>query len=1539
MSISRKLKLVIMLTTSVALLLACTALVTYDLISERRTMAVDLSTLAKVIGTTSTATLAFRDSDSANDLLSGLSAKQNIAAARLSLATGEVLAEFLRDPGFQPPEPGQNVYGSRFYRGYLIACEPIVLDSEVIGTVYLVSDLGALHDRIGQYFGVVALVLCASLLVAFLISSGLQRMISAPILHLAQTARAVSVEKDYTIRATRNSRDELGTLIDVFNEMLGQIQERDARLQTARNELELRVEQRTKELQDEIAERERIEQVLRRSEEHFRSLIENATEVITVLDLDGTIRYESPSVERVMGYKPDELIGRNANEFSHPDDEPATSALMCGGLKPGDSAVSREVRFKHRNGEWRTLEVFQRLTRQDSGSDQIIINSRDITERKAWEATLRESEQKYRTILESIQEGYYEVDLSGGLTFFNDSLSRIMGTPAEKMRGLKHRAYTDPETEIRMRRAFEKVFRTGEPLEGFQYEILTLEGLRKSLESSISLRRDSTGLVVGFRGFSREITERKLAEKALRESEERYRALFDAASDAIIILDAEGNPPGCILAANRAAAETTGYTVDELLNLNIAELRLPEDAAHVSRDLRAVLDGLKTPVEISRLRKDGSTFPIEVNASPVSLGDRRCVLVFARDMTKRKQMEKEATMLAHTVRSIQECVSITDTDHHILFVNDAFIKTYGFERDELLGNRLMDLVRVTGELTGTDNQLLGPGPQQAWEGELINRRKDGTLFPINLRVSPIHDESGQTIALAGIAQDITERKKIEKEVSMLAHSIRSIRESVCITDSQDSLLFVNDAFLTLYGYERNEVIGKNIFQLVRVTSDSPHAAAATPSPETIRRWEGELFNRRKDGSEFPIHLSSSPICDETGETIALVGVIQDVTDSRRAVDELRKAKDAAEAASSAKSEFLANMSHEIRTPMNGIIGMTELALDTVLTTEQTDYLTLVKLSADSLLGVINDVLDFSKIEAGKLEIDLEEFNLQDAVDGAMKALSVRADQKGLELAYYLRPDVPELIIGDAGRLRQILINLVGNAIKFTERGEVIVRVEAEPHNGDHVVLRFSIRDTGIGVPLAKQKIIFESFTQADGSTTRKYGGTGLGLAISSQLVEMMGGEIWIESPVIFEDEIIPGSVFHFTARFGVAKVRAVRAPYVSELAGLPVLVVDDNSTNRRILEVQLTNWHMKPTGLDNPVAVLDSIRQAAAAGKPFKLALIDFHMPDMDGLTLAAQIKTEPVGRDLRIILLSSSVQQSELGSRDRSIDARLLKPVKAADLLTVIKGVMGRNGRANQQKRKLTLKSAHPGRVLLAEDNPVNQQLIKRLLEKWGHNAIVAHNGTQAIALLEDGQFDCVLMDLQMPEINGFEATAVIRARERVSGRHIPIIALTAHALKEDRQRCIDAGMDDYVSKPIDAATLFEVIEAGVDKSHRTARSLRPDSKKFDIDALVLNFEGDIEMVATLGAIFAESSSVQLSEIGDAIARGDAGALAFSSHALKGSVANFYAQAAVDAASTLERMARSGDIATAESVFTVLKAEIQQLREELKTLEEVSLS
>jgi PAS domain S-box-containing protein len=642
----------------------------------------------------------------------------------------------------------------------------------------------------------------------------------------------------------------------------------------------------------------------------------------------------------------------------------------------------------------------------------------------------------------------------------------------------------------------------------------------------------------------------------------------------------------------------------------------------------------------------------------------------------------------------------------------------------------------------------------------------------------------------------------------------TIREVFFLVDPHFTQMFyISPAYEHLFGRSC-----ESLYAAPRSFGDAMHPddrerAFREIAPQgTIVPFDVEYRIVRPDGSERNIHARGFPVYNDAGEIYRFAGIAQDATDRKRAEAELRAAKAAAEAANLTKSEFLANMSHEIRTPMNGVIGMTDLVLDSNLTSEQRENLGIVKSSADALLRVINDILDFSRMEAGKLELDPMDFNLRNAIEDTAHAVALKAHQKGLELIVDVEPAVPHMLRGDPGRVRQILLNLLGNAIKFTHEGEVALRVTMEAADLPDVVVHFSIRDTGVGIPLDRQQLVFDAFTQADGSVTRTYGGTGLGLTISSQLARLMAGRLWLES------DPGKGSTFHFTACFALphtpGPTAAVPDPIV--LRDLSALIVDDNATNRRLLHEMLIGWRMIPTMAAGASEALAALRAAHDAGKPVRLVLTDAQMPGVDGFSLADAIRKDSAIAGSTIVMLTSGGQQGDAARcRELGIAAYLPKPVRRSELRGAILLALGAQTVEKDQTPLVTRHSLREGRrtarILLVEDNTVNQLVARRLLEKRGHTVVVANNGREALAILEESAFagfGCVLMDVQMPEMDGFDCTAVIRDREKVTGSHVPIVAMTAHAMKGDEARCLAAGMDAYVSKPVDADVLFDVIE-----------------------------------------------------------------------------------------------------------------------------------
>lgn len=735
---------------------------------------------------------------------------------------------------------------------------------------------------------------------------------------------------------------------------------------------------------------------------------------------------------------------------------------------------------------------------------------------------------------------------------------------------------------------------------------------------------------------------------------------------------------------------------------------------------------------------------------------------------------------------------------------------------------ILQLAEVAGKVSSEEDYALRAIPQSNDEVGTLIHSFNGMLAKIQERdtkLKEINDELELRVAARTqelqleVEERVCAQETLSAERQILRALIDNVPDYMYVKDSDCRFLLANLSVARQMGAGGpEELLGKTDFDFY------PRDLAATffeDEQRVIRTGQAEI-NREESGMDSQGNVSQVlttqvPLRDKDGLVIGLVGTGHDITALKKTQAEMQRAREAAEKASRAKSEFLANMSHEIRTPLNGIMGMTDLALETELNREQREYLETVKVSADSLLTVINDILDFSKIEAGKIDLEFVDFDVRDNLESALKTLAVRADEKGLELLCEVAPEVQEVARGDITRLRQVLLNLVGNAIKFTSDGEIAVKVRLGARDGQELVLHFTVSDTGIGIPKDKLEMIFDPFSQADTSTTRKYGGTGLGLTISARLVKMMGGQMWVES------EEGRGSQFHFTVRLQAAdgKETKVGTPAPPEvLRGVRVLVVDDNRTNLRILEGMLKRWEMIPLCVEGGEEALAQLASARNEGRAFGLIVTDMHMPKMDGFEFVEHIREKPELCTATIMMLTSAGHRGDAEHCQKlGVSAYLLKPIRQSELREAIAKALGareQEGRAPLVTR-YSLGDARDRteilRILVAEDNLVNQRLVVRLLEKRGHRVVVAGNGKEVLAALEKDSFDLILMDVQMPEMDGFEATGAIRKKEKSSGLHQIIVALTAHAMKGDHEKCLAGGMDGYLSKPIRPQELDEVL------------------------------------------------------------------------------------------------------------------------------------
>ena len=1032
-----------------------------------------------------------------------------------------------------------------------------------------------------------------------------------------------------------------------------------------------------------------------------------------------------------------------------------------------------------------------------------------------------------------------------------------------------------------------------------------------------------------------------LAEDALKDSEAQLRGVLDSASQvSIIATDLDGK----ITLFNTGAEKLLGYRADEMVGIRkVADLHLQEELQAHAREYGAVADqplngpgiaevlvrgGAFDKSDMTYVRKDGGYVQVELIVTGVKdhAGKLTGYLGVAMDIGERRRAEAEMRKLRRSVEASPASIVITDKSGNIEYANPKFTEITGYSFAEVLGKN--PRILKSGEMPAAlykelwDEITAG----REWRGEFHNRKKTGELFWESASISPVKDEAGNIANYVGVKEDITEHKRTVDALRESEERTRlildSAAEAIYGVDLKGNCTFCNLSCLRMLGYEdASELIGRHMHEAIHHTSKDgvkfpvSDCKVLRSFPKGERAHADDEVLWRRDGTSFPAEYWSYPQF-AGGDVVGAVVTFMDITERRRAQQEIETARDAAVKLAQLKSDFLANMSHEIRTPMNAIVGMTGLLQDTALTPVQKDYVSTVNTAGEALLDIINDILDFSKIEAGRLSLEKTDFSVRSLAENMIELVAPKAGDKGIELAFLVDEAVPAAVAGDSGRVRQVLLNLLSNAVKFTDKGEVLLNVILEKETPGRTVLRFSVKDTGIGISREAQQRLFQSFSQADASTTRKYGGTGLGLAISKKLVALMGGEIGVESAPG------EGSAFWFTLPFGTASASAAVEQTAGDIEGLRALIVDDNAASRQILLHHLESWKLRCGTAAGGAEALELLKKEAGGPDPFRLALLDMQMPGMDGLALARTMQADPsLSGITRVMLTSLAAQLKPEEAAAGGISKCLAKPVRPAVLLAALRSALGAPQEAAAVKKagepSMTLPETLPVRkgfrILVAEDNPVNQKVVLMQLEKAGYKADMAADGLEAMAAVKRFPYDIVLMDCQMPEMDGYQAAAEIRKLEGGT-RHTPVVAMTADALEGAREKCLAAGMDDYISKPV----RFEALVKMIRKWDRVL------DEEYLASLLETAGEDSGVFFGQLVEVYLRDGAERLAAIRRAITGADAPGLAAAAHALKGASANLGVRRMETLCRRLEVLGRSGSVEGALELLDAMEGEFE---------------
>jgi len=1279
--------------------------------------------------------------------------------------------------------------------------------------------------------------------------------------------------------------------------------------------------------------RRNAEAALREVEEFKSRVLEASGDCINVLGLNGELismnaegqrHMEVDDFEKIKGCDWRAIWQNDSKDFA----EQALAQARAGGV---GRFLGSCLTF---HGEPKKWDVVVSAIHDGSGEvEKLLAVSRDVTERQA-------AEEKFRIIFEHSSDAHL-LFVKDQIIDCNVAAVRMLGFDSKEALLSVPMSSLSPERQPGGANSMERAAEIRAIIKqrgryGCEWNLRRKTGDEVTVEitlTMVELLGRSVQLAVWH-----DLTERKYAEAALRESEERFQAFMNNSPVVAFIKDDGGH----ILYMNEVMEQKFQVTLEDMFGKTDYDW-MPLDAADAITvvDRRVLASGQSEQLIELVTTPDGASYEWFVMKFCIGSADGRKMLGgVAIDVSEQKKAERALLESERHFRDLFDDAPVAyhelDLQSRITRVNTTELNMLGYTPEEMVGRSILDFIIgvSAAEFAGADVS------QES--RELTFRRKDGRKVPVLMRQKLMTDVHGVVCGMRATLQDISALKRKEHELRDAEEKYRSIFENaiegIFQTTPEGSYMSVNPALAAIYSYGSPDELMSKLTHIAKQLYVRPgrraEFAAVMQEKDSVTDFESQIY--RHDGSIIWISERARAVRDVDGKLLYYEGTVEDVTSRREAEEAIRKARDAALESARLKSEFLANMSHEIRTPMNGIIGMTGLLLDTEMTPKQRDFAETISGSSDALLTIINDILDFSKIEAGMLVFEEIDFQLGTVVEGSVDLLAARAATKGIELASLVYNDVPTGLRGDPGRLRQVLTNLIGNAVKFTEKGEVVVRANCQESNDSHVTIRFSVTDTGIGISEEAQARLFQAFVQADGSTTRRFGGTGLGLAICKQLVQLMGGEIGVTS------EAGKGSTFWFTARYEKQAGGGMAAPRPAKLQNVRVLTVDDNETNRAILHHLFGAWGMREKQAASGAEALSLMMSEAARGKHFDLAVLDMQMPGMDGLDLARQIKKDPRFSNTRLVMLTSVDRQEDPDAlRETGVDAYLTKPVKQSQLFDCLSMVMSSDLETREIKAGLVAlrtpsaeDAAQPPadlRILIAEDNPVNQKVALFQLQKLGYIADVVENGRLALEALARNNYDLVFMDCQMPELDGYEATRDLRAIEG-DLRHTWIVAMTANSLEGDREKCINVGMDDYVSKPVKPETLRAAINrfTGLRAVERESAS---EGTAGTIDPKVIagfremDIEGEESILGKLIDVFIENTPRVIEEARAALADQMSPTVQRAAHTLKGSCSNFGAERMRRVCEQLEQAAHDGVLEEAPKLIEQIENEFELVR------------